>query len=421
MEFWIDAHTRDGIIGWAFGKAGLAEIDVSVNGVPLDVTLIRRERADVGQAHPQYPHSSQSGFTVQLPASRLDAHVPRPNVRVRMTSGNDSREVSFSLPSATSAAASSLSHWTEKPSPFPPSVMAAIETASDMSWDTIATWTDASIGEAVDILLFLLKTGSCQGSELFPYLSYLNRITHAFHFTERKFRYTSGSGGKDMAARQSSAPEHFIIAHHLYTLKSRGVPGDLVEFGCFKGFSTSCLSFACQLLGMRMQVFDSFEGLPPSDSTYYEAGDFAGSLEEVQRNVGNFGAPEVVTYHKGFFADSLPHIDLGPVACMWMDVNLKISAFDAMQALEALDRRSCLFSHGCLPQYFDNGSGIKSWGGDPNYVLAEIREAFIRDDRQPVGRFLAGNTGVVWDSTRSIPAPGPSILKLYDALRAGQF
>jgi O-methyltransferase len=419
MEFWIDLATRDGITGWAFGKAGLAEIDVSVNGVPLDVTLIRQERTDVGQAFPQYPHSSQSGFTVQLPASRLDARVPRSDVRVRMTSGKDSREESFSLPSATTATTSSLSRWTEKPSPFPPSVMAAIETASDRSWDTVATWTDASIGEAVDVLLFLLKTGSRQGSELFPYLSYLNRITHAFDFTARNFRYTSGSGGKDILSVASKPQEHFVIAHHLYTLKSRGVPGDLLEFGCFKGFSTSCLSFACQLLGMRMQVFDSFEGLPPSDSTYYEAGDFAGSLDEVKRNVGNFGAPEVVTYHKGFFADSLPHVDLGPVACMWMDVDLKVSAHDALQALGALDRRSCLFSHECSPEYFNDDSGIKSGGGDPNYVLTEIREAFIRDNRQPVGRFLAGNTGVVWDSIRSIPAPGPSILKLYDALRAG--
>jgi O-methyltransferase len=418
MQFWIDSHTRDGITGWAFGKAGLAEIDVSVNGIPLDVTLIRQERSDVGRAHPQYPHSGQSGFTVQLPASRLDARVPRSNVRVRMTSGRDSQEVSFSLPSATSAAAASLSRWTEKPSPFPPGVMAAIEAASDRPWDNIAAWTDASIGEAVDILLFLSKTGSRQGSELFPYLSYLNRIAHAFDFTARNFLYTSASGGKDMQAVASTPQEHFLIAHHLYTLKSHGVAGDLVEFGCFKGFSTSCLSFACQLLGIRMQVFDSFEGLPPSDSAYYEAGEFAGSLVEVERNVGNFGAPEVVSYHKGFFADSLPHVDLGPVACMWMDVDLEVSARDAMQALGRLDPRSCLFSHECAPQFFDDDSGIKSVAS-PDYVLSEIRDAFIRDNRQPLGRFLAGNTGVVWDSARSIPAPGPSILKLYDALRAG--
>jgi hypothetical protein len=196
-----------------------------------------------------------------------------------------------------------------------------------------------------------------------------------------------------MAAVASTPQEHFIIAHHLYTLKGHGVAGDLVEFGCFKGFSTSCLSFACQLLGMRMQVFDSFEGLPPSDSSYYEAGDFAGSLAEVERNVGNFGAPDVVSYHKGFFADVL-HVDLGPVACIWMDVDLEVSARDAMQALGRLDPRSCLFSHECAPQSFDDDGRIKIVDS-PDSVLPPIREAFIRENRQPLGRFLSGNTGVV--------------------------
>jgi O-methyltransferase len=418
MQFWIDSYTRDGINGWAFGESGLAEIDVLVNGIRVDVALIRRQRSDVGLAHQQYPHSGQSGFTVQLPASRLDARAPRSDVHIRMTSGEDSQEVSFSLPSAISVTQSALSHWTEKPSPFPPGAMAAIEAASNRPWDDITAWTDAEIGEAVDILLFLLKTGSRQGSELFPYFSYLNRVALAFEFTARNFLHTSASGGKDMAAVASTPQEHFIIAHHLYTLKSHGVAGDLIEFGCFKGFSTSCLSFACQLLGMGMQVFDSFEGLPPSDSAYYEAGDFAGSLAEVERNVGNFGAPAVVSYHKGFFADVLPHVDPGPAACIWMDVDLAVSARDAMQALGKLDPRSCLFSHECAPESFDDDDRIKAVDS-PDSVLPPIREAFIRENRQPLGRFLSGNTGAIWDSAKSIPVPGPSILKLYDALRTG--
>lgn len=416
MQCWIDSCTRDEISGWAFGKAGLAEIDVSVNGIPVDITLIRQPRSDVGNAHTQYSFSGQSGFTAQLPASALDPRKSRSDVRVRMTSGDDSQEVSFSLPSAIGAAPSSLAYWTEKPSPFPPAVMAAIEAASDRKWRDVAAWTDDPIGEAVDVLLFLFKAGSRQGAGLFPYFSFLNRITYAFNFTAKNFLHTSTSGGKDMAAVASTPQEHFLIAHHLYTLKSHGVAGDLVEFGCFKGFSTSCLSFACQLLGTRMQVFDSFEGLPPSASTYYEAGEFAGSLAEVERNVGNFGAAQVVSYHKGFFADVLPHVDLGPVACMWMDVDLDVSARDAMQALGSLDPRSCVFSHECAPQFFEADGRIKN-DESPDAVLPSIREAFVREHRQPLGRFLSGNTGAVWDSARSIPVPSPSMLKLYDAFR----
>ena len=418
MEFWIDSCTRDEITGWAFGEAGLAEIDVSVNGIPVDVALVRQNRADVGEGRPLYPHSGQSGFLLRLPSSPLDARSPRAEVRVRMTSGDDSHDVVFSLPSATGAPASALSHWRERPSPFPPEVMAAIQAVSGTPWSDTTAWTESSIEEAVDVLLFLLKTGSRQSGELFPYFSYLNRIAHAFAFTARNFLHMSASNGKDLEAAASTPLEHFVIAHHLYTLKSHGVMGDLLEFGCFKGFSTSCLSFACRLLGMRMQVFDSFEGLPPSDSIFYEAGDFAGSLAEVKRNVGNFGSPEAVTYHKGFFADVLPHVELGPVACMWMDVDLAVSARDALQVLNRLDPRSCLFSHECRPDYFENDGQIKT-GEAPEFVLPPIREAFIREGRQPLGRFLSGNTGVVWDTARSIPAPGPAVLKLYDAFRTG--
>ena len=65
----------------------------------------------------------------------------------------------------------------------------------------------------------------------------------------------------------SSAPEMLSIAHYLYVLKSRGMWGRFAEFG-FKGFSMSMLSAACFQLGMAMDVFDSFAGLPPSDSKY---------------------------------------------------------------------------------------------------------------------------------------------------------
>ena len=103
---------------------------------------------------------------------------------------------------------------------------------------------------------------------------------------------------------------------------------------------------------------------------------------------------------------------------MWMDVDLDVSARDAMQALSSLDPRSCVFSHECAPQFFEDDNQIKIVES-PDSVLPSIREAFIRENRQPLGRFLSGNTGAVWDNGRSIPVTGPSILKLYDALRTG--
>jgi hypothetical protein len=79
------------------------------------------------------------------------------------------------------------------------------------------------------------------------------------------------SADKDYTCKPNSAEELFTSAHHLYVMKSYGAQGEFAEFGCFKGFSTSMLSHACRLLGVRMHVFDSFAGLPPFDSIYYKA------------------------------------------------------------------------------------------------------------------------------------------------------
>ena len=74
--------------------------------------------------------------------------------------------------------------------------------------------------------------------------------------------------------------ELFSIIHQLYVLKSRGVEGKFAEFGCFKGYSSAILSYASQQLGLEMHIFDYFEGLPSAPAAGYEAGQYAGSLED---------------------------------------------------------------------------------------------------------------------------------------------
>src|SRR5258708_2453695 len=73
-------------------------------------------------------------------------------------------------------------------------------------------------------------------------------------------------------------------------LGRRDTPGDIAEFGCFKGASTAKLSLAAAAVGKRLLVFDSFEGLPepePWDAEHhierprtFRAGEYAGTLDE---------------------------------------------------------------------------------------------------------------------------------------------
>jgi O-methyltransferase len=414
-QYHINRATRDEISGWCLGEGAPAAIELFINGRLTEVCIQRVVRHDVGQALPDVPHAAESGFRIILPTERLDSVTPISSVGVTIASGGGAESVSFSLPSAINADSSAEDYWSMRQSPFPPQVMALIENASEIDWRALERWSEDAVSRAVEVLLFLFKVGSRRAKGLFSYFSFLSRVAHAFQFTEKHFPRMTSSSGKDHDAVASSAQEHFLIAHHLMTLKAHGVEGDFLEFGCFKGFSTSCLSFACLLLNIRMHVFDSFEGLPASDSNYYSTGDFAGSSDEVFENVENFGSPQVVTWHRGFFADVVPKIDIRSVASLWLDVDLESSSRDVMRILPRLHPKGCVFSHECWPEHFDKNGNITAQRG-PDFVLTPIMEAFTADNRRPTGRYLLGRTGTIWDDTRSIPPPAPAMLRLYDAI-----
>lgn len=124
------------------------------------------------------------------------------------------------------------------------------------------------------------------------------------------------------ALRNSRSPdcastflEQLTIVNEILAIPS-SLEGDVAEFGCFRGMSTATLSLACRATGRRVLVFDSFEGLPPpaaqgvsiADGSVlpWREGDFAGSLEEVRRNVSAYGAIEACEFVPGYFEDTLP-------------------------------------------------------------------------------------------------------------------
>lgn len=117
-------------------------------------------------------------------------------------------------------------------------------------------------------------------------------------------------------------------------LERAGRPGlTVVECGAGKGASTAKLSLATRLAGGRLIVFDSFRGLPENEERHqhldgrsmaFRQGAFRGRLREVQRTVTALGAPEVVEYRKGWFAETLPGCD-APVDVALLDVDLLAS------------------------------------------------------------------------------------------------
>jgi len=228
---------------------------------------------------------------------------------------------------------------------------------------------------------------------------------------ERHFPTTNLLADPDAAdfySKPNSIHELFPIIHQLYVLRSYGLDGDFVEAGCFKGYSSSMLSFACAQLGLRMHIFDSFQGLPPCEGSGYTAGQYAGHIDEVRDNITRFGAIESVEFHKGFFSQSLHEWQPADVMCLWMDVDLESSAIDLMQLADRLDPRATIFSHECVAGVFQEGR-IDSPTA-PDNPVAPVLARFEELGRKLTGQHVSGFTGAFWPIDGGIPVIDAEVL-----------
>ncbi len=120
---------------------------------------------------------------------------------------------------------------------------------------------------------------------------------------------------------ESQWQEHVELAATLLRIPPTA-HGDVIECGCFKGGSSVNLSTVCSLVGRRLVICDSFEGLPEPTSEermhyspftghydHYERGRFSASLEEVEGNLTRYGRRDVCDFVVGYFDESLPQVN----------------------------------------------------------------------------------------------------------------
>ena len=246
---------------------------------------------------------------------------------------------------------------------------------------------------------------------LTEYARYLTVTLAHCRFVEKHFptaNSRAAADGADFHCKPNSVRELYPIIHQLQVLRSFGLNGDFAEFGCFKGYSSAMLSFACQQLGITMHIFDSFEGLPPSEGSGYEAGQYAGSLDEVRENVTRFGSVNSVQFHEGFFCDTFRDWRPPELLCLWMDVDLEVSARDLMVVADRLDPRGTVFSHECPAAIFRNGEIVSP--PSPDNPVAPIIDRFERLGRSLTGHYVAGFTGAFWPRHGGIPVLDTELL-----------
>jgi Macrocin-O-methyltransferase (TylF) len=132
---------------------------------------------------------------------------------------------------------------------------------------------------------------------------------------------------------------------------AKGIPGDLIETGVWRGGATIFMHAALKTLGARdrtVWVADSFEGLPEPDAEKFpieaqaHAGGvmttkykhFAAGLELVKNNFRAFDMlDDNVRFLQGWFKDTLPAAPIDRLAVMRLDGDYYESTMDGLTNL----------------------------------------------------------------------------------------
>lgn len=125
----------------------------------------------------------------------------------------------------------------------------------------------------------------------------------------------------------------------------RGVPGDLIETGVWRGGATIFMRALLAAYGdtsRRVWVADSFRGLPPPSGKYeadigdrhWTYDDLAVSADEVRRNFERYGLlDDRVCFLEGWFQDTLPAAPIEQLAVARLDGDMYESTIVALEAL----------------------------------------------------------------------------------------
>jgi O-methyltransferase len=154
-------------------------------------------------------------------------------------------------------------------------------------------------------------------------MTWWKKLKLAFRMCKNALRIRTGTSYK----------AHMAMAAKLLEIPPE-VEGVVVECGCWLGGSTANLSLICDIVGRKLIVYDSFEGLPegePGDRHAKEsaAGLFRGDLELVKENVRRFGVIERCEFRRGWFRDTLPrHTE--PIVLCFLDVDFQASLHDCI-------------------------------------------------------------------------------------------
>jgi hypothetical protein len=168
-------------------------------------------------------------------------------------------------------------------------------------------------------------------------LSWWKRIVFGLRVVRNKHRIPTGTSYKTA----------LVMALKLFELPPE-VLGVVVECGTWKGGTAASLSLACRIVGRKLVICDSFQGLPAGDpldreAGGYQTGDYCGTYDEVRANIARYGDIGCCEFVRGWFQDTLPNFDR-QIVMAFFDVDLEASLETCVRNLwPCLDNEGYVF------------------------------------------------------------------------------
>ncbi len=109
----------------------------------------------------------------------------------------------------------------------------------------------------------------------------------------------------------------------------------MVEAGCWNGGSSSKFSIICKMLGYKLYVYDSFQGVESSDQEGWDfAGEYQADQKKVESNIAKYGEIDVCSFFPGWFSDTLARNPVPvPVRAAYIDCDLASGTLQALQGV----------------------------------------------------------------------------------------
>lgn len=125
----------------------------------------------------------------------------------------------------------------------------------------------------------------------------------------------------------------------------------MVEAGCWQRGSSVKFSIICRLLGYRLWIYDSFEGVeelsPEMKKISYDfSGEYASPGFVLRQNLRTLGVINVCEIRRGWFAETLARNPVpNPIRLIFIDCDLADGTYEALLGtMPSLAEDGCVFS-----------------------------------------------------------------------------